>query len=82
MNTTESILLVILSVFLALFLALAITAMVLVIKLVKNVRLIVAKAEMAIDSVETAADVFKSASGPLAALRVIKNIIDLTQRKK
>jgi len=82
MNTTESILLIILSVFLALFLGLAIALTVLTIKLVKSVKAIVVKAENVVDSVETAAEVVKNASGPIATLRVIKNIVDLVQRKK
>lgn len=82
MNTTESVLLIILSVFLALFLSLAIAVTILTIKLVKSVRGIVLKAETIVDSVETAADVVKNASGPLATLKVIKNIIDLVQHKK
>lgn len=82
MNTTESVLLIILSVFLALFLSLAIAVTILTIKLIKSVRSIVLKAETIVDSVETAADVVKNASGPLATLKVIKNIIDLVQHKK
>lgn len=82
MNTTESVLLIVLSVFLALFLSLAIAVTILSIKLVKSVRGIVLKAETIVDSVETAADVVKNASGPLATLKVIKNIIDLVQHKK
>ena len=82
MNTTESILLIILSVFLALFLGLAIALTVLTIKLVKSVKAIVVKAENVVDSVETAAEVVKNASGPIATLRVIKNIVDLVQRKR
>lgn len=82
MNNPESIILIILSVFLALFLALAIAVLVLVIKLIRSVKAIVLKAETVIDSVETAADVVKNASGPLATLKVIKNIIDLVQRNK
>lgn len=82
MTTTESILLIILAAFLALFLGLAIALTVLSIKLVNSVKEIVAKAGSVIDSVETAADVVKNASGPIATLRVIKNIVDLVQRRK
>ncbi|MDL2342053.1 MAG: hypothetical protein QFB87_03175 [Patescibacteria group bacterium] len=82
MTTTQSVLLIILSVFLALFLGLAIALTVLTIKLVKSVKRIVLKAEEVVDSVETAAEVVKNASGPLATLRVIKNIVDLVNRKK
>ena len=82
MTTTESILLIILAAFLALFLGLAIALTVLSIKLVNSVKEIVAKAGSVIDSVETAADVVKNASGPIATLRIIKNIVDLVQRKK
>lgn len=82
MNNPESILLIILSIFLALFLLLSIIAIVLVIKLIKNIKAIVLKAESVIDSVETAADVVKNASGPMATLKVIKNIVDLVQRSK
>lgn len=82
MSTTESILLIILAAFLALFLGLAIALTILSIKLVNSVKAIVVKAENIVDSVETAAEVVKSASGPVATLRVIKNIVDLVQRRK
>jgi hypothetical protein len=51
-------------------------------KLVSTAKQVVAKAENAIDSVESAADTFKNVGGKVSVFRLIKNIIDLTQRKK
>lgn len=82
MTTAETVLLIILAVFLALFLLLAIAGAILTIKILKSVKRVVAKAEGVVDSVETAADVIRNASGPLAAVRVVKNIVDLVHRKK
>lgn len=56
--------------------------MVVILKLVSSVKQVVAKAENAIDSVESAADIFKNVGGKVSIFKLVKNIIDLTQRKK
>jgi len=82
MSTTDTVLLIILTSLMSLFFLLAIAAVVAVLKLISSVRHAVTKAESLIDSVESAASVFKDASGPLAAFKLIKNIVDLVQHKK
>lgn len=82
MDTTEFVLIVILSVLLSILLILTITVVVFVVKMVNSARRVVAKAEDVIDSVEAATDVIRNVSGPMGALKVIKNIIDLVQKRK
>lgn len=83
MSTSENILVIILSVFLALFLVLAITALVFVVRLLKTLNRITAKAEKVIDSAETVGNVFRNAAGPLAALRLLRNIVEtVTEHSK
>ncbi|HSW37268.1 MAG TPA: hypothetical protein VLG37_02770 [Candidatus Saccharimonadales bacterium] len=82
MTSTETALLIILAIFLALFLLLAIISAIISIKIFLSVKRVVAKAENVVDSVESAADVFKQASGPLAVLKVIKNIVNLSGHKR
>ncbi|MBC7546393.1 hypothetical protein H7171_01460 [Candidatus Saccharibacteria bacterium] len=79
LTTVEMVILIILVVFLALALILSVATLVLIIKLVKSVKRIVAKAEDVVDSVEVATDVLKNVSGPLATLRVLKNIVSIVQ---
>lgn len=55
---------------------------VVVLKLIANVRQVVAKAEAAIDSVESAADIFKNVGGKVSVFKLMKNIVDMTQHKK
>jgi hypothetical protein len=52
-----------------------------VLKLIANVKQIVIKAETAIDSVESAADIFKNVGGKVSILKLVKNIVDMTQHK-
>lgn len=80
MDTAAYILVIINSVFLALFLLLAIVATVAVIKLVKQIRLAVDKAEDVIETAEEVADAFKNVGGPLAALKLVKNIVELVNK--
>lgn len=79
MNTSEHILVIVLAAVLALFLLLAIIIAVLIIKLLRKVQYIAQKAESVIESAESVGTVFKNAAGPMALVRVIRNIIHVAQ---
>jgi hypothetical protein len=79
LTTVETVILIILATFLSLTLILSVVALAYVIKLITSVKRIVAKAEDVVDSVEVATDVLKNVSGPLATLRVLKNIVSIVQ---
>jgi hypothetical protein len=74
MESAETILVVILSSFLALFLLLGIILIINIMKLVKSMNAIADKARDIVDNVETAAEMFKKASGPMALGRYFVNI--------
>jgi hypothetical protein len=80
-STTDTILLIIITVFLCLFLVVCIAVLIAILKLIKNVRYVVAKAEDVIDSVESATEVIKDTKGRLAVLKVVSNIIKLANKK-
>jgi hypothetical protein len=82
MNTAESILVIITSSFLSIFLLLAIIATIFVIKVVRSVRRVVEKAEDVVDSAEAAAEAFKHTSGPMAALKLVRNIVELVNKEQ
>jgi hypothetical protein len=82
MSTTDTVLLIILDVLVGLFFLLCSIAVLYVIKLLKSVQRVALKAESVVDSVESAADVLKGASGKLAVIKLIKNIVDTVQHKK
>jgi hypothetical protein len=85
MSTTDTVFLIITACAISLFFVLGSVVLVVIIKLVSKVKAVVNKAEEAIDSVETATEslrnIGKQASGPVAALKVIGNIIKLVNRK-
>lgn len=56
--------------------------MVVLIKLTKTIKRIAESADTVIDSVESAAHAFKNAAGPLAAGKVIMNIVEMVTSKK
>jgi hypothetical protein len=82
MSTTDTVLLIIVTALLSIFIIMCIAITIVVLKLISNVKQIVVKAETAIDSVESAADIFKNVGGKVSVLRLMKNIIDMTQHKK
>ena len=82
MNTTDTVLLIILTSLLSNFFILCISVVVVVLKLLSSVKQVVAKADSVIDSVESAADTFKNVGGKVSIFRLVKNIFDMTQRKK
>lgn len=81
-TTGDHTLLIVLTVLLSLFFLLGCIAAVTVIRILMSVKRVVARAEQVVDSVEAAADVLKDAGGKMAVFKLLKNIIDVTQRKK
>lgn len=81
MTTTDTVLLIIVTTLLSLLLLAAIVLTVVLVKLAASVRRVVAKAENVVDSVESAAEVFKDTQGRLAFIKLIRNIIKLAQRR-
>lgn len=82
MNTTFDILVIVLSSLLGIFLILSIIALVWILKIVSNIRKIVAKGEQVVDSAEAAAEMFKKAAGPLGALKSITNLVEVVAKHK
>jgi hypothetical protein len=80
MQNAESILVIIVSSLLSIVLVMSIIMLVFGIKLVKAVRKVVVKAEHVIDSAEAATDVLKNAGGPLAMLKIIRNIVSTVDK--
>lgn len=76
MDTAFNILVIVLSSFLAIFLILAIVLIISLIKLVKYLRVISARAEAVVEDVEAVGDFFRRASGPMAFIHVLGNIVD------
>lgn len=81
MNTVDTTLLIIITTLLSILLILCIAAMVIVVKLLSAARRLVAKAEEVVDSVESAAEVLKDTSGPLALFKLVRNIVKMTQKR-
>ena len=82
MTTTDQVLIIILCVLLSIFFALCIAVMVGVLKLIGSLRQIVDKAEEAVESVESAAEVLKNSTGKLAFFKLLSNLIKMSQGKK
>ncbi len=75
MDTATQVLVIIVSVVLTIFLVVLIALLVIVTKLVKKLQLIAAAAEKAVDSVSTAGDMLRNASGPLAVAKLVRNMV-------
>lgn len=75
MNTTFDILVIVLSCLLAIFLIISITTAVLVLKLVKSLRAVVAKGEHLVDSAEDLADTFKRNAGAVGLIRLLMKFL-------
>jgi hypothetical protein len=80
MDTASEVLVIIVSSVLVIFLVAAIVATIYAIKVMKQVRTIVAQAESVVDSVEAAASTFQKAASPLALLKVVGNIVEQANR--
>jgi hypothetical protein len=75
MNTTFDILVIVLSCLLALFLILSIISAVLVLKLVKSLRQIVAKGEHLVDSAEGLTETLRRNAGAVSILRLLMKFV-------
>jgi hypothetical protein len=82
MDTTETIIMLILAAALATFLILAVVAIIQVLKLIKTINRVTDKAEHLIENAANVGDIFKSAAGPISALRVLQNIISTVNKIK
>ena len=79
MNTTFDILVITLSCLLGLFLIISIISAVLVLKLVKSLKAVVAKGEHLVDSAEEIGETLKRNAG---AVSLIKTIVTLLNKRK
>jgi type II secretory pathway pseudopilin PulG len=82
MEQAETILVIITSSLLALLLILGIVLAIFIIKLVRSIRRVADKAEDLIDSAESVTEAFKNASGPLAVLKTVQNIVSMVNDHK
>ncbi|HSX30024.1 MAG TPA: hypothetical protein VLE73_05700 [Candidatus Saccharimonadales bacterium] len=82
MNTAEQIILIILAGALAFFLVLAIYLMIQLVRLVKVVNELAAKAQHLIDSAETAAETVKNAAGQVSILKFVHSVVEMVGKRK
>ena len=82
LSNAASILVIILSVLLGLLLLMLIVAVVAVVRLIKTIKAVVAKAEDVVDSAEAVTQAFRNVSGPMSALKLVKNLMDLVSDYK
>jgi len=75
METAALILLIVVSAALTIFLIVAIVLFVVLVKLINKLRYLVEQAEKAVDTVTTAGELLKNASGPLAVVKMVRNIV-------
>ena len=71
---------IIVSSVLAIFLLVLIWALVYMVKILKQTRRVMERAENVADSVEAATAAFERAASPLAVLKIIGNIVDQTSK--
>jgi hypothetical protein len=81
MQNAESILIIILAAVLIVFLVMAITALVLVIKLIRTTKRFVDRAEKMAETAGEAAEILRNASGPLAVFKLIRNIVKTFEKR-
>lgn len=74
MNTAEQVLVIVLSGLLALFLTLSIAAVIIFIKILRQIKLIVRKAESIADHAESVSSFFQHTAGPAAVGKLVSNI--------
>lgn len=83
MTTIEQVILSLLAFALAVFLILSIIIAIQVIRLLKIVSTIADKAGQTVDTVEEMiSEIFRNVGGPLALVRVIRNIIRIVNKKR
>lgn len=76
------ILVIVLSVTLAIFLGLAIALMIILLRISKRVDIITEKAANFAENLEEASELYRNASAPVAAAKVISNIIEWARNPK
>lgn len=81
MNTTDNVLLIILTSLIGVLILVAIAVMIMALKVVAVIKRVVIKAEDVVVSVESATDIFKHTEGRLAFFKLVRNIIKLTQKR-
>ena len=81
MDLATQILVIIVSSVLTIFLVAGIVVSVLAAKLLKEIRQLVGRAEQLADSAAQLGELFKDASGPLALIKLIRNIINSFHKK-
>ena len=82
MQNAESILVIINSAVLSLFLIVGIIVLILIARLVNSIKHVVDRAEEAIETAGEAAEMLRNASGPLALFKVLRNIMQTTDKPK
>lgn len=82
MTTTDQVFLIILASLLSVFFLIWIVILLMVVKLVGNVKRVVAKAEDVVDSVESAAEVLRDTQGRLAFFKLVRNIVKIVNRRR
>lgn len=82
MNTTFDVLVIILSCLLGIFLIIAIISAVLALKLVKSLRLIVAKGEHLVDSAEELGETLKQNAGAVGMVRMLLKFMKTVNKAK
>jgi hypothetical protein len=80
MDEAFKLLVIIVSSVLSILVIVGIIAGIIVIRLLRDVRRITAKAEKVIASAESVGEVFRKVSGPVAISNVIRNIIKATKK--
>lgn len=80
-GTAQQVLVIILSAMLAIFLVVAITLGILAIRLVNAARLMVERAEKAVDSAEAVGKVIKDVITPVGILRMARMLRNIISRK-
>jgi hypothetical protein len=82
MNTAFNILVIVLSSLLGIFLILSIISAILILKLVKSLRAIVAKGEQLVDSAEALGETLKRNAGALGIMRLVMNFVNGMNKSK
>ena len=80
MDEAFKVLVIIVSSVLSVFLLVGIIAGIFVVKVLRDIRRITAKAERVIESAESVGDVFRHVSGPLGILKVLRSIMKATKK--
>ena len=81
LTSTDSTLLIVLTILLCAFFLLSVVAIFFLVRILASINRVVTKAESVVDSVEAAADVLKNVGGKLSLIKLVKNVLDLAQRK-